>query len=109
MSSSHSLQYAYPHTSQCSCLKEDRGVYLTGDSNARVMYDALLQRLEGFDSILQFSEDMPRKSANLKNLHMVCPVRLSMQSNHVADTPEPRRSFDRESALSSRQPLSQSP
>ncbi|KAL8286821.1 hypothetical protein RQP46_004349 [Phenoliferia psychrophenolica] len=53
-----------------SCLKEDRGVYFTGDSNARVMYDALLQRLEGFDSILQFSEDMPRKSANLKNLHM---------------------------------------
>ena len=54
-----------------SCLRQERGVFFTGDSHARAMYDVLLHRFEGNDSILQLSAKMPEKSARLQNLRLV--------------------------------------
>ena len=60
-----------------SCLEKKEGILFIGDSHARAAYDALLHRLSGDDTVVQLSEKIPAKSADLGNLHL---VRLIIQS-----------------------------
>ncbi|KAL8279632.1 hypothetical protein RQP46_007945 [Phenoliferia psychrophenolica] len=53
-----------------SCFEKKGGILFIGDSHARAAYDALLHRLSGNDTVVQFSQKIPTKSAELGNLHL---------------------------------------
>lgn len=56
-----------------SCLEEKKGVLFIGDSHARAMYDALLHRISGNDTVVQLSAKVPTKAHTLGKLHLVRP------------------------------------
>lgn len=63
------------------CFRKKRSILLYGDSHARVLYDILLHRLQGNDSIAEESPKMTRpgetKQAKIGNLSLVGPLPLA--------------------------------
>ncbi|KAM0753234.1 hypothetical protein T439DRAFT_193249 [Meredithblackwellia eburnea MCA 4105] len=53
-----------------SCMEKPEQVLFIGDSHTRAMYDALVHRLEGNDSVVQLSQKIPSKTRQIGNLYL---------------------------------------